>query len=138
MPSRDIIHRATVVALKKDGWEITADPLTVRYDDLTVYADLAAEHTLGAQRGGRRIAVEAKSFVGSSLIRELEMAVGQFAVYRALLNKVDPDRELWLAAPHEIVDQLLRRPAFKLIVAHCRLSLLAIDQRIEEVQRWIR
>src|SRR5437868_484741 len=103
MPSRDIIHRATVAALKKDGWEITADPLTVRYDDLTVYADLAAEHTLAAHRAGRRIAVEAKSFVGASLIRDVEVAVGQFMVYRALLNKMEPERELWLAAPQEIV-----------------------------------
>ncbi|MCA9205620.1 MAG: hypothetical protein KDA59_21350, partial [Planctomycetales bacterium] len=49
--TRDIIHDPVKRALIKSGWEITADPLVIDYDDLMVFADLAADRPLAAQRG---------------------------------------------------------------------------------------
>ena len=48
--------------------------------------DLGAEcSTLGAERGGRTIAVEIQSFLGFSRLRDLEEAIGQYQVYRVVL-----------------------------------------------------
>jgi UDP:flavonoid glycosyltransferase YjiC (YdhE family) len=138
MPSRDLIHLATKTALSKDGWSITADPLPIRYDDLTVFADLAAERTITARRARRNIVVEAKSFVGSSLIRDLEHAVGQFSIYRVLLEEAGPRRELWLALPQEIFDDFCQRPAIRLILNRCEIALIVIDLKRQEVVQWIR
>ena len=41
--AKDIIHNAVKNALIKDGWTITDDPLTLTYEDATVFVDLGAE-----------------------------------------------------------------------------------------------
>jgi hypothetical protein len=61
--------------------------------------------------------VEAKSFVSGSLTRDLALAVGQFLIYRALLEKSEPDREVWLALPREVYDDYFCREAVQWIVA---------------------
>jgi hypothetical protein len=134
--ARDAIHRATRVALEKDGWTISHDPIGIRYADLGTYADLGATGTL-AERTSRRIAVEVKSFVGASMTRELAIAIGQFEIYRALLQKSEPDRELWLAVPREIYEDYFRRKAVQWIVASCELRILTINVAKEEIDRWI-
>jgi hypothetical protein len=69
----------------------------IEFEDARLYADLGAERTVAAQRGERRIVVEIKSFLGPSYYRDWELAVGQYEVYRRLLQVTDPQRELYLA-----------------------------------------
>jgi hypothetical protein len=40
----------------------------VYFEGVTVYADLAAERPIAAEKGGMKIAVEIKSFIGKSWI----------------------------------------------------------------------
>ena len=65
MPARDTYHDAVCKALVKDGWTITDDPLRLVWGKKDYYVDLGAERILAAERHGRRIAVEVKSFVGA-------------------------------------------------------------------------
>jgi len=52
MAAKDIIHEPVRKALENDGWTITADPLTLKYEDKYVLTDLGAERVLiGAERG---------------------------------------------------------------------------------------
>ena len=48
---RDIIHQAVRIALEKDKWLITDDPLDVRLEGTTLYIDLATERVLEARKG---------------------------------------------------------------------------------------
>jgi hypothetical protein len=57
MARLDKIHNAVKNALVKDGWDITDDPYTIRYEEMTLQADLAAERTIAAERAGRKIVV---------------------------------------------------------------------------------
>ena len=50
MPRLDVIHDAVKNALIKDGWNITADPYEIKYEEITLYADLAAESPIAAER----------------------------------------------------------------------------------------
>ena len=50
--------------------------------DATLQIDLGAERLIAAEKGIEKIAVEVKSFVGSSKIEDLRDAVGQFVIYR--------------------------------------------------------
>ena len=86
MPAKDIYHNAVKSALVKDGWTITADPYRILYEDAELYADMAAERPIVAERSGQKIVVEIKSFVGRSLLYDFHNALGQYIVYRQLIE----------------------------------------------------
>jgi hypothetical protein len=57
-----------------------------------MYIDLGAEKILAAEREGRKIAVEVKSFIQNSPVSEFHTALGQFINYRTILAEQDPER----------------------------------------------
>lgn len=91
MAQLDKIHDAVKNALVKDGWTITADPFEIRFKDIRVYADLAAERPFMAERNGEKIVVEAKSFIGRSSVSEFEKALGQYNLYLSFWKKLCPN-----------------------------------------------
>jgi hypothetical protein len=52
-------------ALEKDAWTITNDPLVIQYGAKDLFVDLGAEKIIAAEKIGRKIAVEMKSFLGA-------------------------------------------------------------------------
>jgi hypothetical protein len=90
MPRLDIYHNFVKVALVKDGWTITHDPFTIEFEDLTVYADLAAEKLIGAEKNQQKIAVEIKSFIAPSPVTDLERTIGQYYLYSTFMARLDP------------------------------------------------
>lgn len=79
-----------------------------------LYVDLGAEKLLAAEKEGRRIAVEVKSFVGKSEIEDLEKALGQFTLYRSIMEFDYPDRDLYLAVREVIFTELFEEPGWGL------------------------
>jgi hypothetical protein len=112
MPAKDIYHDAIKNALIKDGWEIIADPYTIKYEDVELFADLAAEKPLVLERDGQIIIVEIKSFISPSLIRDFELALGQYIFYRNLLNVTEPDYKLYLAIKDSIYENFFNVSLF--------------------------
>jgi hypothetical protein len=102
-----------------------------------MFIDLGAERvTIGAERGSERIAVEIASLVADSQVRDLQEAVGQFVVYRALLAKVEPDRSLYLGVTTRVYDSVLSEPVGQLVVAEVLLRVLVLDPHEQKVIRW--
>lgn len=95
MSKRDIYHSAAPIALEKDGWTITDDPLDLTIGDVELFADLGAERLIAAERGNDKIAVEIKSFVAQSPVSEFHKALGQYENYRSSLEELDPTRTIW-------------------------------------------
>jgi hypothetical protein len=137
VPAPDQIHNAVKNALTKDGWTITDDPYLIRYEDATLYADLAAERPLAAERADRRIVVEIKSFLGPSLYHDWEVALGQYEVYRRLLQVTEPQRELFLAVSSAAYVNFFERKSVQLVVRLAQVKLLVVRLDSEEVERWI-
>ncbi|MEO7908791.1 MAG: XisH family protein [Roseiflexaceae bacterium] len=145
MPQRDSIHDIVKQALINNEWEITYDPYVISYGERFLFVDLGAKQTpavneglmLGAQRAGRKIAVEIKEFRGASPIADLEQAIGQYMLYRLLLNKVDPERELFLAITNLAYDEIFSEPIGEVVINDLPLQLLVVDVEKAEVQRWI-
>lgn len=102
MPKRDKIHDAVKNALVNDGWTITADPFEIEYKESKLKADLAADRVLAAERGIEKIVVEIKSFLSSSLIHELQAAVGQYQMYLMCMETFAPERQLYLAVSEPV------------------------------------
>jgi hypothetical protein len=66
--TKDLFHDAVRRGLEKDQWIVTDDPLELEWEEVTVKIDLAAERLIAAERGEEKIAVEIKSFIGTSEI----------------------------------------------------------------------
>jgi hypothetical protein len=138
VPARNVYHEAVIRALKADGWTITHDPLTISFGGRDLFVDLGAEReTIGAEKEGQRIAVEIQSFISQSPIRDLEEAVGQFEVYRAVLAKTEPDRTLHLAVPRRVHEGLLVEPLGQLIIGSLGLRLIIFDEDQGKIVTWI-
>jgi hypothetical protein len=137
MPARDLYHDAVVHALVADGWEITHDPLTLSFGGRELFVDLGATHvTLGAVRQGQRIAVEIKSFLSPSPVRDLEDAVGQFSVYRGVLAQVEPERTLFLAVPRRVFEGIFTERLGQVVIASAAIRLCVFDEDSERIVRW--
>lgn len=137
MPAKDLHHEAVKAALVKDGWSITHDPLTLRWGRRDLFVDLGAEKLLAAEKEGRKIAVEIKSFLGRSEMDDLENALGQYVLYRRILNRTEPDREIYLAVHELVYLNLFEEPVGKLLIEDEQVRLLVFDHATQEVVRWI-
>ena len=66
-------------------------PYRMEIEEVTYNIDFGAEPLLGAEKEGNKIAVEVKSFVGSSTVNEFHKAVGQFNDYSWLWKWKTPN-----------------------------------------------
>ena len=87
MPAKDIYHNAVKNALIKDGWKISDDPYIIEYRKTKLYADLGAERPIAVERNQEKLVVEVKSFVGTLKLQDLKEALGQYDIYRYLLDE---------------------------------------------------
>jgi len=106
MARRDIHHHVLKLALEREGWNVTDDPFFVKIGRKTAEIDLGAERIILAERATEKIAVEVKSFVGTSMITEFYKALGQFLMYQRALQTAEPERTLYLALPQAAYDEL--------------------------------
>lgn len=138
MPARDLYHDTVVTAMKADGWNITDDPFLLPYGDQDLYVDLGAERgAVAAEKEEQKIAVEIKSFVHRSVVYDLELAVGQYNIYRSVLAVTEPDRLLYLAVPERVYEGLFAGRFGQLILTSQQLRLLVFDEQQERILKWI-
>ncbi len=137
MPIRDSIHEPVKQAFIKDGWEITYDPYVISYGERFLFVDLGASSMIGIRQGTKDIAIEIKEFRGQSQIADLEQAIGQYTLYRLLLNQVDPEREVYLAIPEETYNDIFSEPIGKLAIAQLSLKLVIVNLAKQEISQWI-
>lgn len=137
MSARNIFHAAVVQALRDDGWTITDDPLVLPVGSRELYVDLGAERpVIGAERGPDRIAVEIQSFLHASAVRALQEALGQYNMYRAVLDTVDPQRRLYMAVTRRVQDQILSERLGEIVLRQFSVKLLIFDEVAQKVLQW--
>lgn len=137
MPARDIYHDVVLKALTDEGWMITDDPLRLSYGGRNLYVDLGAERLIGAEKEEQKIAIEIKSFLGESDVRELSVSIGQYNLYRDLLAEIEPKRQIYLAVPAHVYDGIFKEPLGQLIVAREQISIVVFDDQKERIRQWI-
>jgi XisH protein len=135
--AKDIYHYNVRTALEKDGWTITHDPLTLQFGSRSVFVDLGAKKLLAAEREGQRIAVEIKSFVGKSLVKDWENAIGQYSLYLKILSKKESGRALYLAITEEIYTSFFQEDIVQVVLEDRTIKIIVIDPIQEVVTRWI-
>ncbi|MGL5078673.1 MAG: XisH family protein, partial [Waterburya sp.] len=127
MPAKDIFHNIVIIALQKDGWQITDDPLRIKWGLRELFVDLGAKKLIAAQKGESKIAVEIKSFIGRSPINELENALGQYILYRNILEETEPERLIYLAIRKSTYQEIFSEPIGVLTIQKSQLRVLVFD-----------
>lgn len=137
MPAKDTYHNEVKNSLLKDGWMITADPYFIKYEDAELYADLAAQKPIAAEREGQKIVVEIKSFIGRSLMYDFHSALGQYIVYRNLIQLTAPEYTLYLAIDDVVYTNFFQRKSIQVITKENQLLLIVVEMEKEEILQWI-
>ncbi|KPA09679.1 XisH protein [Candidatus Magnetomorum sp. HK-1] len=137
MPAKDVYHEHVKQALIKDDWKITHDPFKIEYGPKLLYVDLGAEQVFAAEKHERKIAVEVKSFIGSSIVADLEQALGQYILYADVISDLEPERTVYLAIREEIFSTLFAEPLGQILLRKNRVNLLVFDPITKEVLQWI-
>lgn len=137
MSAKDKFHEVVKLALQKDGWTITDDPLYINFGKVQMRIDLGAEKLLAAEKEGEKIAVEIKSFLNASAITDFHLALGQFLNYRTGLREKDPERKLYLAVDTITYNDFFTLPFTQLQIQEYKLKIVIYDTDTEEIVRWI-
>ncbi|MFN8489400.1 MAG: XisH family protein [Caldilineaceae bacterium] len=137
MPNKDRFHDAVRKALEKERWKITHDPLFLNFAQVEMYVDLGAEPLLAAEKDDAQIAIEIKTFLGSSAINEFHTALGQYLNYQVALEDQHPGRVLYLAVPLEIYESFFRLEFGQIAIRRYRLKLIVYDPDQEVIVQWL-
>jgi hypothetical protein len=137
MSAKDIYHDSCKQALIKDGWSISHDPYSLKVGKKDFFIDLAGEKLLTAEKDANKIAVEIKSFVSASEIRDLEVALGQYILYQNVLSRIEPDRILYLAIRDASFIKLFEQEVGQILLENKVLKLLTFNPDQEIITRWI-
>ena len=99
--------------------------------------DLGAECLISAEKSLRKIAVEIKSFVGRSDVRDLEQALGQYTLYHQIMIEKNIDRELYLAVPKRTYKGVFQMALGAILLKNNVVRLIVFDDDCEEIIQWI-
>jgi XisH protein len=135
--AKDRFHDVVKSALEAEGWTITHDPYEIRVGDVDFEIDLAADKLLAAQKDHQKIAVEIKSFIGTSNVSEFHVALGQFINYRYALEEKDPDRQLYLAVPKVTYNTFFKRQFVASVVQRSNIALIVYDPQQGGIVQWL-
>jgi XisH protein len=135
--AKDRFHDVVKIALEKEGWKITHDPLTLRVDAVTdLHIDLGAEMLIAAEKDSEKIAIEIKSFLSQSAISDFHGAMGQFINYRYALADLDPDRKLYLAVSLTTYEGIFARRFVQSVIERAEVNLIIYDTDKEVIYKW--
>ncbi|MDJ1168817.1 element excision factor XisH family protein [Roseofilum sp. BLCC_M154] len=135
--AKDTFHEQVKRGLEKEGWAVTDDPLFLKWGNTTTYIDLGAEKLLMATKEEKKIAVEIKTFSDISPMFAFHVAVGQFVNYKVMLEKLEPDRRLYLAVPDVIYETLFRSEFAQAVIAKQEISLIIYNPEEEIIEQWL-
>jgi hypothetical protein len=138
MAAKDVFHDAVKQALIKDGWTITHDPLTIKLGKRPMFIDLAAENMVAAKREDKYIAVEIKSFIGTSDLETFHLALGQYLNYRLALQDKHEQYQLFLAVPLETYKEFFQEALPQTSIKTYGVHLIVYDPTEEVIISWIK
>lgn len=137
MSAKDIFHNIVKVALEKEGWKITHDPLFFQLlEQIRIKIDLGAQRLIAAEKDRQKIAVEVKSFIGMSAISEFHTAVGQFLNYRLALQQKDAERVLYLAISQDISQEFFIDSFIQSVLERYEIKLFVFHVQKQEIVLW--
>jgi len=137
MAVKDRFHAVVRIALEKEQWQITDDPLRLEVGGTKFEIDLGAQQLLAAERDQEKIAVEIKTFLSDSPLTDYHAALGQFLNYRLALEIGDPTRILYLAVPVVAYETFFKREFTQISLERYQIKQIIYDPIQEVIVKWI-
>ena len=81
--------------------------------------------------------MEIKSFLGKSIVADVQAALGQFIMYREVLADKEPDRALFLAVEEEVFYSNFSEAIRDLLLQRLGLKIIVFNEPREEVLEWL-
>lgn len=134
--AKDLYHQIVRVALEQEGWTITHDPYPIKVGSIRMFLDLGAERVFAAEKGGEKIAIEVKSFVGDSAISDFHEAMGQYGNYQVALEDEEPERLLYLAIPNQIYQTFFQEPFIQKVIEKKSVKLIVYETNSPVLVLW--
>ncbi len=135
--AKDKYHNLVKAALEKEGWEITHDPYFILVGRRRGFIDLGAEKDIiAAEKGKEKIAIEIKSFVGTSDLDAFEDALGQFLIYLVALEEKEPERTLFLAVPLTFYNRFFDDPFFVRLAKRYQVKIVIFNEENQSLVEW--
>lgn len=134
MPALDKYHQTVIRSLKKDGWNVTEEQIVLSIGRRRLLVDIEASH----EKESSVIFLEIKGFENApSLIDYLENAIGQYVLYRAILESAGTDTPLYMAVPIAAYVGIFNEEVGKVAIERLKLKLMIFNPELEEVVEWI-
>ncbi|MCU0542650.1 MAG: XisH family protein [Oscillatoriaceae cyanobacterium Prado104] len=137
MPAKDVYHDSVKQALISDGWTILKEHYELEYRGDNLYPDFAAQKSIAATRDREKILVEVKSFLGRSFITDLQATIGQYIMYKEVVEERNLDFKLYLAIPANLYRNNFQTPLAQLMLQKTQVNLLVFDPIQEVIEQWI-
>ena len=136
--AKDLYHEALRIALEKDGWTITHDPLPIKDKSRNIDydIDLGAEKLLVAEKGIEKITIENKSFLKASLTNEFHGIFGQYLSYFEALQLLEYDYTLYLAVPKFAHERLQDYPFLRHLIEKYQIKTVIYDENLQNIIAW--
>ncbi|SRR5258708_6970941 len=134
MPAKDHYHDTVKRALIKDGWIIVQEQVYFSDNQRHIWVDLSA------RRGDNEtlILIEIKGFERiASPLDALMAALGQYAVYKGMLDYLELDYPLYLVVPIAAYEGIFQAPVAQQSVRNLGVLLLVFDPETEEIVSWL-
>ncbi len=138
MPQLDRHHFAVSRALEKDGWLIVRHNMGLLLDRTYVYIDIEARRSDAFREvPPPAIGVEVKVLAPRRVTEQIERALGQYIIYRSLIEDAYPSHVCYLALSERDYRRHLSGPNYRRVFQTNRIHLLIFDEVREEVVQWI-
>ena len=125
----------TVVrALVNDGWVILKEQFRLVLENRKAWIDIRA----AKQQLGEVIFVEVKSFENiSSQVAYLQQILGQYLLYRAIIEERERGEDLFLAIPAHAYEGIFSEEIGKFVIRRFQLKIVVFDIEKETIIQWI-
>lgn len=134
MPAKDRYHDVVVRALKKDGWTIVGEQVTLSMPARRLWVDIRALK----ESAHIAIMVEVKGFENmSSPVQYLADAIGQCVLYQTILEYAGMPDQLYMAVPAAAFAGILGEEIGRQAMHKAHASVIVFDPEQEEIMRWI-
>jgi len=135
MPAIDSCQPQVIRALEKDGWNVQQSPFHFADERRSIFVDVLMIKGINGARQ-QLLLTEIKCFSQmNSMTHDLYSAIGQYLIYRAMLQKTQNRIPLYLAMPHFTYEKIFDDAVMR-VVHETAINLLVVNLDTEEIVQW--
>ncbi|MDX2075270.1 MAG: element excision factor XisH family protein [bacterium] len=135
MPAIDICQPQVIRALEKDGWNVQQSPFHLADERRSIFVDALMIKGINGTRQ-QLLLTEIKCFSQiNSMTHDLYSAIGQYLIYRALLQKTQNSIPLYLVVPLFAYETIFDNAVMR-VISETAINLIVVNLDMEEIVQW--